>query len=91
MDKKYCDSCGEQITGKPNEVHLKAREGLDGAVWGTFEVCDKCFKEIYKKTVFARQFDPNTVEGTLREIHFDAEVLQTADNEEKERILDKYR
>lgn len=90
MDKKYCDSCGEEITIKPNKVQLKARNGLDGAVWGAFEVCDKCFKEIYKKTVFARQLDPNTVEGALREIHFDAEALKTADEDEKRRILEKY-
>lgn len=91
MRKTFCDACGEEITVSPNEVHLKARKNLDGGVWGRWEVCDKCFKDIYKKTSFARQFDPSTVEGALREIHIDSDALKTASPEEARRILDKYK
>ncbi len=75
MKRTFCDSCGKMIATEPNEVTLKARKGLDGAVWGTWEVCDKCFNEVKDKTSFARRFDPNTVEGALRSISLKAASL----------------
>ncbi len=82
MKKTFCDSCGEEIVTRPNKVQLEARENLDGAVWGTWEVCDKCFKDIYKKTSFARQFDPNTVEGALRQLSQRAASLDKGKKDE---------
>jgi len=68
MKQTFCDGCGQIIATKPNEVTLKSRSGFDGGCWITYEVCDDCFKEIRKKASLALQFDPNTVEGTLRNL-----------------------
>lgn len=43
-EKIICDACGKIIEGEPNKVTLKSREGLDGGEWGTYDVCDDCFK-----------------------------------------------
>ena len=76
MIKRYCDSCGGEIVGEPNKITLNARKGLDGAVWAEYELCDKCFKEIYKKVTLARRLDPNTTEGTLRQISLNQGKMQ---------------
>jgi len=70
------------ITMKPNQITLRSREGLDGGCWLTREVCDKCFNEIRKKASLALMFDPNTVEGALRDLSLKVASLDKDEKDE---------